>query len=333
MHEEVQNKPQLLNQNLLLKDNGVNIPYRKVTEGTALYVIKVNDIANETDIQQDLHQKLLKDYWFLDPDIQKEELKQRFGIILDENVEVDVYNFQQEFGQEQLTQMASTLAKYYHALKDKKIWNLESIQIRSLNEVNGKNGQPFRGKEFPKQNRFELFPASFEEGKYRDTLNCKEIEGATVHETTHVVLEGLLSQLWWQHYEKLGWKTLENQLLILPGGSTTVYFNKDYKDLPTDYASYQPNDDRAESVVAFLFDQSHLNAPRQEVLNEIFNTPNNDTNSMFQITEKPAVLPELPEITVLVKKPEPTGFKMGKTTFNQNPNSPIPLVEYRRRNT
>lgn len=314
------------NNSLTLPGSGINVKYRTV-EDDARYTLEVDDPNNQQTVQEKLGKQLLKDFWFLSPEIRDEELKHRFGIRLDDNTEVELFNFNPNFGPEQLAQVASTLALYYHSLKDKSLWKLQSIQVRSKDERNNKSGVPFRGKEFPQQQRFELYPATFDDGKYRQTMECTWAQGATAHEVTHVVLEQTLEKLWVQNKEALGWELLDDQLLILPGGSTTASYNRDYANLPSEYAGYQRDDDRAESVVARLFDPSRLNDPRKAIMDQIFQPTE---SAPYEIVQKEPVLPELPEITIKIEEPLQFAFKVGKVTINQNPKPPIPLEEYRK---
>ena len=314
-------------QTFTLSETGVEVNYRNVGDGDARFTLEVEDLKDAAELQAQLQKQLIKDFWFISPEIRAGQLKGKFGIKLDENTEVELFNFQDSFGTEQLTEVASTLSYIYDSLKDKGLWNLKTILVRAADEMNKKSGQPFKGKEFPQQQRFELFPASFEPGKFRGTMDCTTAQGAVAHETTHVVLEEALQQLWTQNKTELGWELLEDQLLILPGGNTTAFYNKDYEHLPSEYAGYQPDDDRAESVAAFLYDPEKLDEARKSILSNVFELK---PDASYEIINKEPVLPELPEITVKTKKAEDLSFRIGKVTINPNPKPPLPIEEYRK---
>lgn len=140
-------------------------------------------------------------------------------------------------------------------------------------------------------------------------------------------MERVLEKLWSQNRASLGWELLDDQLLILPGGTTTAYYNNDFENLPSDYAANQPDDDRAESVVAFLFDQEKVNEARKSILDQVLDP---SPQAQYEVIQKEAVLPELPEITVKFTDPLNFAFKIGKVTINQNPKPPIPLNQYRK---
>lgn len=263
--------------------------------------IGVTDTTNKDEVIEAIRDSALRKFWFLDEGIQSEQLYERFGSILDNNVEIDIYNFQNEpLSEDKLRQIDRTLIRYYKSLKDKSLWSLKSIQIRSQDSLNAKSGEPYRGKEFPEQHRFELFPASFEPGNYRNALSCSWVEAAVGHETTHVILENTLGSLWEQHFEELGWESLPPLTFVqLPGGFETTRVNRDYHNLPTEYASYQENDDRAESVVAFLFDPPKLNEVRTRLLNTILDASSHDV-AESEILKKEVKLPELSTLDVYI---------------------------------
>lgn len=305
------------------------VPYLKVGEGGQYpsLTLHVSDPSDEDEIRKGVQQELLSEFWFLDKNIRREQLIGRYGVVLGDGVEVDVYNFQKGFDKQKLGLVAGTLARFFNSLKDKNLWNLESVQIRSGDTMNRKSGEPFRGLEHPRQKRFELFPASFAQGIYRNTLACTWAEGATVHETTHVVLESYLASLW--NNPDLGWEYLHNLLLVLPGGYESRHYNRNYPNLPTDYAAYQPDDDRAESVVAYLFDPGRLNEPRRRIMSEVF-TPVPST-PFFEIVEKDPRLPELPDITVEVQPQALFFSRMGIVTYHpEQKDSILSLEEYRK---
>lgn len=105
---------------LVLPGSGINVKYQ-IVDDKARYTLEVDDPNNHQSIHEKLSKQLLKDFWFLSPEIRGEELKQRFGIKLDENTEVELFNFDSNFGPEQLAEVATTLAYYYHSLKDKSL--------------------------------------------------------------------------------------------------------------------------------------------------------------------------------------------------------------------
>ncbi|QQG44764.1 MAG: hypothetical protein HYW86_02510 [Candidatus Roizmanbacteria bacterium] len=261
--------------------------------------VGVMDLTNKDEVIKGIRDTAARKCWFLDEGIRGEKLNERFGIILDKGVVVDIYNFQnQPLSEDKLGKLSRTLGRYYESLKDKSLWKLESVQIRAQDTINSKNGQPYRGMEYPQQLRFELFPASFEEGIYRNTLNCSWAEGAVGHETAHVVLEDVVRRLWEQNSEELGWKSvLPLTLVQLPGGLQTTRVNIDYRNLPTEYASYQEDDDRADSTVAFLFDPSKLNGIRTQLLSEVLNLTTEDEREL-EVRKKEAKLPELSSLNI-----------------------------------
>ncbi len=309
---------------------GKTISYSTTDADDAHIIVDSEPEDSQQEFERSVTNKLTSEYWFLNADFQKEKIHEKFRIVLDNGVEVDLYNFQTSaITEEQLANIGITLSKYYHRLRDKKLWSLQTIQVRSKDELNKKSGQPFRGKEFPQQHRFELFPASFEKGKYRGVMQCNWEEGSVAHETTHVVLESMLSILWSENRDALGWELLDDQLLILPGEATTAQYNRDYENCPTDYAGFQPDDDRADSAASMLLDPSRLNSVRRVIMNEVFLPPEANVHPP-EIIKETAELPELSKITVKKRTAPSFSFRMGKVTYNPNPKAPISIFEYRR---
>ena len=307
---------------------GLSIPCRHAEPGAGVISVTYDPGDVQEAIADKLSSKLTDTYWFLHPDIRGETLRERLAIGLELGVSVDVFNFQnQSLAPSNLDGIANTLAFFYSRLRDKSVWNLNSIQIRSADIANKKSGQPFRGLEYPRQQRFELFPASFASGNYRDAIHVSWIQGSTGHELVHVSLEELLSSLWTENREALGWEVLEDQQVILPGGLETTFFNRDYKNCPTEYASYQPDDDRADSVVAWLFDQSRLNAVRRTIMGKVFQLDAKVQKP--EITQQDPMLPVLSEVKYSTQLETPGPFRFSDVRINPNPKPPMPLAEYR----
>lgn len=304
------------------------VPYQQVDAILdPTIAIEVNDASNQTEVESTMKELLLSRFWFLDAGIRSEQLCQKYKVYLNENTEIDVYNFQEDFNADQLDLIANTLAKFYHALRDKNLWNLESIQIRSVDRMNEKSGKAYRGLEYPVQKRFELFPASFGSSEWGSL--CSTVEWATAHETAHVSLEQYLNGIWNQHLKELGWEILEGKQLLLPGGAKTIHYNSDYKNLPSEYASYGRDDDQAETVVAYLFNQAKLNNIRRDIMTQVF-VPAKDQKPM-KIVEGEPKLPELTLVTVSTANPKskPLFVALG-TRGTVKPNPVIPLEEYRK---
>lgn len=311
---------------LTLPDLGLVVPYQPAEKGRSLIRIEAKNVSDQDEIDGKLRQSLLARFWFLNPSIKSENIIGKYRVALDEKAEVEIYSFYEGFDSVKLGFVASTLAKYYHSLKDKSIWNLESIQVRAENAVNVKSGKLFRGNEFPDQRRFELYPASFGESDWGPAANC--VQASTAHETTHVVLEPVLHDVWNKHIKELGWEFLKGEQVILPGGAHSNWYNRDYQNLPSEYASYALDDDRAETVVAYLFDHTKLNEIRRSIMNKFFHSLS--TEAPVHITQELPGFPNLPTITVnvSVSKIDPPKFK--GITKTGKPDLFIPLEEYRK---
>lgn len=290
-------------ENFTLTINNHRIKCR-FTDGSAkgeVLQVGVDNLNNRTEILDKIRTELINKFWFLGEEYENETLLERYEIYLGENNVVEIYNFNAPLNDSELSKIKNTLALYYNRLKDKSYWNLQSIQIRSKNAKNNKSGNYYYGAEYLRQLRFELFPNTFSSGKYRDCMNTSWLEGSIVHETTHIVLEKALVDYWSKYYKELGWIDVNNIVIQLPGGDTKDYYNKDYRRLPSKYASYQLDDDRAETVVAGLYSPERLNELRKKIFSIFFSEKTD--NYVAQVIKKDPIFPEL-EINLKIEKEE-----------------------------
>ena len=212
-------------------------------------------------------------HWFLHETVRQRTLVERYSVTLAPECSVQIYNFWKPLAPEQIKKISGALAQFHSHLIDKRHWRLESIQILSEDEQNTKSGQPYRGRENILQARFDLFPASFEPGRYRNRMSCTWLEGAVLHETTHVCLEKVLCQAWEQNAAQLGWEKLPHgQVVEFPGGGICSWKMTKPSQCPTPYAAFQPDDDRAESVAALLY-QSPLQVFRAKIVERFIRRP------------------------------------------------------------
>src|SRR3989344_4498908 len=264
--------------------------------------VSVDDPANQEEVYNAVEAQAQARYWFLSKDYEQAQLIERYDIELAEGVTVGVFNFQErQLTQTEIGRIGHALGQFYHRLKDKSLWNLESIQIRAKDEINGKSGQPFRGLEVPSQRRFELFPATFEEGKYRGVMNTSNVEGATVHEAGHIILERALLLFWNKYGVELGWRTVGDVRIELPGGHIVYDYNIEPSRCPSEYASYQKDVDRAESVAKFLLDREGLDPLRAQLVGEVFIDGSLDIPDP-DIQKVELVLPDAPVLNVRVEQ-------------------------------
>ena len=261
----------------------------------------VDDTKHHEQVLEAATIALKRRYWFLDPSWEEKVLRERFAVKLNEHT-IDVFVFETTLDASTMREIAHTLKAMYDRLKNKNLWTLESIQILPRQEMNPKNGLPFRGAEFPNQRRFELYPDALKASPYRNgELSCTELQGTIAHEATHIVLEQTLESLWTKHAGLLGWKYDEDVTIEQPGGNRTGAYNEFPERCPTSYAALNPDDDRADSVVAFLFDAKALDAERSDILTEFF-LPRPSETSM-SINQEELVLPTIPaQIPIIVSE-------------------------------
>lgn len=259
-------------------------------KGPDTIAIEVHNVSDMGQIAEAATAALTRRFWFMDPSWENEELKERFCIHLGAHI-TEVFVFGKGLDEKIQTEISKTLERMYNALGDKALWTLESVQILPHTKINPKNGELFRGMEFPAQRRFELYPEALKPSMYRGgELHCSELEGTISHETTHVTLEEVLRPHW--ETNDLGWKTDESVIIEQPGGARTNIYNERPQECPTSYGALNQDDDRADSVVAFLFDPTKLHQTRREILERVFT----GTESPVEATIEPMnpTMPKLP---------------------------------------
>lgn len=208
---------------------------------------------DDSAIHEAIQNRLLDSHWHLDPEVRKLHLYERYNIRLGEERRVQIYSFWKKLLPAQVSKIGGALALLHRHLVDPKDWLLKSIQIFDREVPNTKNGQLKRGCEDLDQQRFELYPPAFAEGRYRDTLLCSWLEGTVIHEAVHVCLERLLRPTWQQNAFGLNWETVPfGQEFELAGGGTSRHRMTRPDRCPTSYAALDQADDRAESIVAHL---------------------------------------------------------------------------------
>jgi hypothetical protein len=312
--------------------NGEAVRYQRVTtDAPGALRVAVDKPQDSQQVDAALQRGLLEKYWFLAPEYRKGP-SERFEVGLAEGAAVDVFSFQErDLTEIELARLGGMLSKFYHSLKKKDDWKLESIQIHAEDQHNPKSGQFMRGQEVPSQRRFKLFPAAFGEGNYRDTIDTSWLEGTVGHETTHVVLERPLERLWNDNAEELGWQATYDTQITLPGGHTTFWYNKFPSKIPTEYGTLQQDDDRAESVVQYLTDFTKLDAVRAAILSNVL-LPNVDVPPPT-ITALTPELPKMPLVSVVVEPKRRLVFSISQVEGEVTPPPIVPLAEFRRQNS
>lgn len=251
---------------------------------------------DDSAITHALRARLQNEEWLLDPKFRKLKLVERFSIKLTESHQVDVFNFWEKLERVQINRIGAALALLRSHLINPHLWQLQSIQILGDAVTNEKSGGFMYGAERPDQRRFELYPDAFDAGRYLRTLACTTVEGTVIHETTHVCLEPTLARYWGQARAQTGWELLpQGQLNQLPGGFVSSHRIRNPKDCPTFYAALQPNDDRAESVIAYLT-HSRLNLIRTKLVGLVLRRPLKSIRSApAKVETVEAVMPEIPQ--------------------------------------
>ncbi|MFA4953929.1 MAG: hypothetical protein WC641_01290 [Patescibacteria group bacterium] len=244
------------------------------------------------DEDRAIEQDLLQRYWFLNPLVCGNPI-QSSRLMVAPGVDVSFHSFGEIIPDHRLNELVKALAIFWGCLREKPLFTLKSVQLLAENQHNDKSGDFMRGCEVPPQNRFELFPASFDTSSMcRGFLPCTWLESAAIHEATHVCLEPRLKILWDADLAALGYrKTPPGCRIRLRSGGTTDCAMTDPRRVPTTYCLQQMDDDRAESAVAYLIGW-RLDPERARRLSKIFDLEGGERARYGHCTD----LPPLPSM-------------------------------------
>ncbi len=240
--------------------------------------------------------------WRIRDGVLDDEPTQRYMLDIAQRREVELVVMGEALQYSQVQMLTKVLTLFWGRLHDHRMWNIKRVTIPARDEFNTKSGQNKRGQEIPLQARFKVFPTAFREtGEYRDCLPCTWLHGTIIHEATHNCLEEWLTILWNKDPDRLGWRTLSDAFIRMPGGFETRYVNLHPEQCPTSYARLQPDDDRADSVVAFLA-RGHLHPRRWECVSRVLYPQDMELLSC-SFAELPRRLPELGTFTFRCQPP------------------------------
>lgn len=303
--------------------NGQKIEYTTVSnENQGAIEITLENTGDQKLIEELVSAELQKQFWFLSAEFQNERLKEKFVIQLADDVATELYNFRDvDLTEKEIEQIAGSLKKYYQALKDKSQWRVKSIQIRSKDTINPLNGEPYYGMSNEDQRRFELYPASFQDGRYEEKLNVSSLEAVVLHEPNHINFQ----REWALHAATLGWQRIEDAILELPGGERTNWYNTKYEACPTEYAALYPHEDIPESVAVWFLAPDHLSETRKKIIEGLFNREDLSNEVKAQVTKMPPEMPALQAVTVLIKKPEAHNL-FGEIIKSTPGTPPLPIM-------
>ncbi len=242
-----------------LRISGVEIPCEIAFDAMVDpdLTVTVSPEADDAMIQRTIHQEATRRFWALQGDIRLEQLNEQFSFETRLGHRIQLYSFAPwPLSTDILTEISEAIGTFASRLRMPTLMQrLKSIQIRATNLPNPKSGDWLHGREFPDQSRFELFSSAFTIGRYRDNLCCSWLTGTLIHEMTHVCLEEDLAPFWRDTAAQLGWFAVDPDTnVILPGGEVTRIVNLEPSRCPTSYAALQPDDDRADCVVAAMMD-------------------------------------------------------------------------------
>lgn len=311
--------------------NGFKVPYQIVGEESSADLeikIPVSKVLDKSVVEEGMSDVLKSKRWFFRENLEGKELIERFEIVLDDNVHVDVFSFNAEFKQEHIEEIARALSLLYGSLKDKSLWTLKDIILEKENVFNRKTGGNKNGEECISVGYMKIFPITLRDGKYRDKFNSSWLFGLTLHEAAHVVLQNPLQARWDTFKDQLGWEDVEPPYVIeYYDGHVTNKFNRDYATLPSDYAALTIEDDIVESVIAYLIDFNNLDQVRKSLIEKFVD--NTNKQGKYLCIKHETQLPEIQPLKVkILEVPDYGKFKVTRITPGKSVTT-VSLEEYR----
>jgi len=312
--------------------NGFNVPYQitdKENSADLEIKIPVSKVLDKSVVEDVMTDVLKSKKWYFRENLEGKELIERYEIVLDDNVHVDVFSFNPDFKQEHIEEIARALSLLYGSLKDKSLWTLKDIILEKENVFNRKTGGNKNGEECISLGYMKIFPITLRDGKYRDKFNSSWLFGLTLHEAAHVVLQNPLQASWDTFKDQLGWEDVESPYVIeYYDGHVTYKFNRDYAMLPSDYAALTIEDDIVESVIAYLIDYANLDQVRKSLIEKFLLTINMQGKYSYKKLE--TKLPEIQPLKVKIfEVPDSSGFKITRITPGRALKT-LSLEEYRK---
>ncbi len=297
--------------------NGFKMPYQitdKENSADLEIKIPVSKVLDKSVVEDVMTDVLKSKKWYFRENLEGKELIERYEIVLDDNVHVDVFSFNPDFKQEHIEEIAKALSLLYGSLKDKSLWTLKDIILEKENVFNRKTGGNKNGEECISGGYIKIYPVTLREGRYRDKFNSSWLFGITLHEAAHVVLENPLLDSWNAFKDQLGWEDVELPYVIETfDGHLMANYNRDYATLPSDYAALTIEDDIVESITAYLIDIDKLDQIRRSFVEKFIDTTN--MQGKYSHKKLETKLPEIQPLKVkILEVPDFTGFKVKRFT-------------------
>jgi len=160
--------------------NGFKMPYQitdKENSADLEIKIPVSKVLDKSVVEDVMTDVLKSKKWYFRENLEGKELIERYEIVLDDNVHVDVFSFNPDFKQEHIEEIAKALSLLYGSLKDKSLWTLKDIILEKENVFNRKTGGNKNGEECISGGYIKIYPVTLREGK-----NISDILDMTVEE-------------------------------------------------------------------------------------------------------------------------------------------------------
>jgi len=178
---------------------------------------------------------------------------------------IDIYNWREGLTEEEIKTINSVLRLFLKIANGEAVKNSRYILIDDVQKINPYSGKEQNGeRQGYSNNTTILYPNAFRQISHRveDVFN---LEGTMIYELTHGITDKIINE--WK--EEFGWKEASSPR-VCPGGAIVYFEVEDPSRCPTKYATFNPGDDIADSMVVALKNPEILDKGRYEFLKNTF---------------------------------------------------------------
>jgi hypothetical protein len=266
--------------------------------------------ATNFEIAKKARTEFSRSCWFLDQNMVKNVSISQQALAQVGNYKIEFFNFGQLLEQRQIIELSLGVGiiaalEQKHCSTKKRISN---IVVNSYQQINSTDGTLQNGRARRQTETIELYPNSIKQIEHR-IKGVSNFLGTLIHESGHFLADKFTND--W--HKLFSWRLLDRPMLRV-GLDPIQYTCEEPEHCPSQYASYHPEEDFCDSLVAAICNPSALHSERLNFLRK-FVLPSecdiNKINSAEIVSIDTPTLPELPPIIdVVANRRRPLTFKI-----------------------
>lgn len=239
--------------------------FEEVTENDPGFADAISVSAYPEDssekVEEELQGMLENKHWFLKEYWQKKKPQEVIEIHCGEK-SMEIFNFGKDLLDWQIEEITNAIKVYNIKMNDIVFGKVRQILINDDQWVNLRTGKPMNGiGERGTGEAIVLFPSALEQKDHR-VPNVSNLEGTVIHELSHTIADGALTDEWRKIF---GWTKLEKPEKLV-GGYYQFEKSADTKRCITDYAETAADEDICESMVGALLNPNALDKEKLEYI-------------------------------------------------------------------